>query len=192
MLGHSRGAMICSMVAGTHPERVNASVLIDAAVPVPINETALPGQLRAYIDALNTNDYKKRSQFKNFDDAVKARINGFVPLERSAATALAQRGVSRVDNGYSWHHDSKLMLPSEVKLSRSQVLAFLSAAKAAPRVICASEGVFSGEEEKTFIENLPGINLVHVNGRHHLHLCADEATIKKVADLTKEYFLEYV
>ncbi|MGE0341946.1 MAG: alpha/beta fold hydrolase [Porticoccaceae bacterium] len=49
LLGHSRGAMICTLTAGTFPERVSHLGLLDSFVPATVATADEPEQLRGAI-----------------------------------------------------------------------------------------------------------------------------------------------
>lgn len=47
-------------------------------------------------------------------------MKGMVAVSREAAELLAQRGLMPVPGGYSWRSDSRLTLPSPVRLSEAR------------------------------------------------------------------------
>jgi hypothetical protein len=71
---------------------------------------ALQAQLRL--------DGKRKSVYATLEEGVQARMKGMVAVSREAAELLAQRGLMPVPGGYSWRSDSRLTLPSPVRLTR--------------------------------------------------------------------------
>ena len=93
LLGHSRGAIVAALVAGTFPDLVSQCLLIDSYFPIPHKPANAASQLAKAITDRKRFKTIKPSAFNSFDDAVKARVNGFVPLQKEAAIILANRGV---------------------------------------------------------------------------------------------------
>jgi hypothetical protein len=72
---------------------------------------ALQAQLRL--------DGKRKSVYATLERG-EARMKGMVAVSREAAELLAQRGLMPVPGGYSWRSDSRLTLPSPVRLTRNR------------------------------------------------------------------------
>lgn len=187
LLGHSRGAMISTIFAGSYPERIRGAVLIDAFAPLWIGAEQQVQQLRQYLDAVKRGDYQRRSYFDSMEDAIRARSRGFVPLGYDAAKLLAERGVSKSEQGFYWGHDTKLNLPSEVKFSFEQCKAFVDAYPIAALVIRASEGMLHDKNIFSSMSEFSNLDVLDIKGNHHLHLDSSESEIKALADIITNY-----
>ena len=171
LLGHSRGAMISTLVAGTFPERVSHLSLIESFVPHIVEASEAPEQLASAVNALLTINGKTRSEFSSFDDAVTARERGFLKLTHEDALVLAKRGVTEVHGKFYWNNDIRLNAPSEVKFTKDQVRAFVDRISAPITVIIGEDGLLNQfPESQEFIEQTPGVSVHYLPGDHHLHM----------------------
>lgn len=171
VVGHSRGAALATLVAGTYPERVLGITLIDGGVPLMGHSNQAANQLRKAIDRKLAYEAKPSRVYESFEQAVDVRAKGMWPLSLEASASLAERGMKQVDNGWQWQSDRRLNLPSEVRLSFNQVKSFIEAIRVDSTVILASEGVMARYPEmRQALEQFDHFNLVSVDGSHHLHM----------------------
>ena len=172
LLGHSRGAIISSLVAGTFPERISHVALIDGHLPSLADAQGSAVQLAKSLSEHRRYTASTPSFFHSFDRAVQARVNGFVPLQESAATLLAQRGVREESRGFYWHNDQRLKAASELKLTRDHLKDFHSAITAQVILIQAEGSPFytsSPENDESF-SWVSSLHLLTMPGSHHLHM----------------------
>lgn len=190
IIGHSRGAMIGCLYAGTFPEQINALCLIDAITPKTIAEADLPKQLADSIKALRQINDQRSSYFASYEQAVLARTRGAYPLSKEAATLLAERAVEQdSDKGFYWRYDKRLLVASEVRFSDAQVKAFVDAFPCQAKVILAKDG-FVHENDVSWFAAHPKLDIVEVAGDHHLQLSADHETLSLLAKIINDYFNE--
>lgn len=186
LLGHSRGAMISSLIAGAYPERISHLALIESFMPQMIQPHEAPQQLAAAVDALLNLKGKSKSLFDSFDDAVKARENGFLKLCHDDALVLAKRGVTEEHGRYFWANDIKLNLPSEVKFTRAQIEAFVNRIKIPVALVVAENGLVSDfPEMEDLIQNASNVQVSTLPGDHHLHMSQQS---EQVAEIFNAYF----
>lgn len=184
LMGHSLGAIVAVVLAGSFPARVTRMALIDGIVPQsgPVADTAehMGNALQAQLD----HQHKRKSVHPTLDRAVAARMKGRVAVSREAAELLAQRGLMPVPGGYSWRSDSRLTLPSPLRLSPEQALSFVRRVACPTTLVVAEEGMLASHSE--LLEGLP-FTRVRLPGGHHVHL-NDEAGALLVADCFKRFF----
>lgn len=186
LLGHSRGAMIATLIAGAFPERITHLALVESFAPQMLEPEEAPQQLASAIQALMNIRGKERSVFTCFEEAVEAREQGFLKLSHQDALALAKRGVKEENGKFCWNNDLKLNAPSEVKFTPQQVRAFVARIAFPIELIVAETGlVHEFPLMKDFITNTPNIRLTHLAGDHHLHMSQQ---CEKVADVFNAYF----
>ena len=126
LIGHSRGAAIAGLIAGTYPDRIAQLALIDGYVPMPSEADDAAKQLKR---AIRENKRFANSQptfFPDFEKAIQARVKGFVPLQQEAAALLAKRGVSEGSRGFYWANDQRLKAASFVKFSKDYLEGFFT------------------------------------------------------------------
>ena len=186
LLGHSRGAIVSALVAGTFPKLVSHCILIDSYFPIPNKPANAAGQLAKAITDRKRFQTIKPSAFNSFDDAVKARVNGFVPLQKQAATILAERGVVEVDGKFSWRNDQRLKSSSMLTFTKEQCESFFTAIKCPIMLIQAESGLLQGPIQPQLKEWVPHIEVLSMAGSHHLHL---EDQAQQVAEKTQQLFM---
>lgn len=184
LMGHSLGAIVAVMIAGSFPDRVTRLALIDGIVPKsgPVADTAehMGNALQAQLH----HQHKRKSVHPTLDRAVAARMKGMVAVSQEAAELLAQRGLMPVPGGYSWRSDSRLTLPSPLRLSAEQGMSFVRRVTCPTTLVVAEEGMLASYTD--LLERLP-FSQVRVPGGHHVHL-NDEAGAILVADCFKRFF----
>lgn len=186
LLGHSRGAMISTLIAGTFPERVSHLAVIEAFAPHVIAAEEAPQQMASAVMALLEMNRKARSMFDSFEQAVTAREQGMLKLCHADALTLAKRGVKEKDGQFFWDNDIKLNAPSEVKFTFEQVRAFVDRIDTKISLIIADDGIFNDfTSMNELIEQTPKVDVVHLPGDHHLHMSQQ---CEKVADEINRYF----
>lgn len=187
ILGHSRGAMIASLFAGAFPDKVDGICLIDAITPLTISEGELPKQLAQAITNLPLAEEKRSTHFASYDKAALARTRGLYPLSKEASQLLAERSVIEIEPGvYTWRYDKKLMVASEIRLSDTQVRAFVDAFPCQACVVMAKGG-FGQKNEHPWFGQHDKLNIVAIEGQHHLQLAEDKQTISELAKIFNEY-----
>lgn len=184
LLGHSLGAIISVVVAGSLPDRVTRLALIDGVIPPtsgPQDAAERMGlALQAQLDLGN----KQKAVHPSLDQAVKARMRGLVAVSREAAELLAQRGLMPVPGGYTWRSDSRLTLPSPTRLSEAQALSFVQRIACPAKLIVAADGMLA--RHTGLLEQLP-FSYDLLPGGHHLHV-NDEQGATLVADCFNRFF----
>ncbi len=186
LLGHSRGAMISTLIAGTFPERISHLAVIEAFAPQVVEASEAPQQMAAAVEALLEMSSRGRSMFDSFDTAVKARERGLLKLSNEDALVLAKRGVAEKEGKFFWNNDIKLNAPSEVKFTVEQARAFVDRIKPEVSLILGEDGIaYDFALMKEFIEQTQNINVTRLPGHHHLHMSQQS---EQVAHILNEYF----
>jgi pimeloyl-ACP methyl ester carboxylesterase len=126
LMGHSRGAMIALLTAGTYPERISHLIMIDAIMP-PLTESASAiERIQGSIREVKYRIQRQATLFTSRQDAITARcMSRFAPVAESTAEQLAVRGLSESEGKYFWHTDSKLWSLSAIGLSSDTLQAFV-------------------------------------------------------------------
>tara|TARA_R110002049_G_scaffold4967_8_gene34715 strand:+ start:310 stop:1188 length:879 start_codon:yes stop_codon:yes gene_type:complete len=184
LLGHSLGGIICCLLAAAAPEKISKVILLDSMGPLT-DETAnvLPQLRKAVTKAMQIKS--KVSVFPSFDLAVRARMAGVGNINRLAAEQLVSRGTAKVEGGYSWTTDPKLLKPSFLRFTEEQVEAIFTGISCPVKLIRGEDGYFSAYKslEKRF-GYFQDIEQVSVPGGHHFHMDGD---IKRTAEYLNAY-----
>ncbi len=181
LLGHSMGAITAVLLAGAMPERVERLALIDGLMPYTSEADQAPAKLGEALRAKLALAAKRKPVYSEMERAVKARMKGVGAVSHEAAQLLAARGLMPVPGGYTWRTDARLTLPSPLRLSMAQALAFVQALECPVSLVLAEQGMLQAQPGLApLLESLP-FAIHRLPGGHHLHL-DDEAGAQRVAD----------
>ncbi|WP_439862186.1 alpha/beta fold hydrolase [Pseudomonas sp. MBLB4136] len=186
LLGHSMGAIVSVLLAGALPERVERLALIDGLIPYTGEAEDAPQRLGEALKAQMALTGKRKPVYAEFSRAVEARMRGVGAVSREAAELLAQRGLMPVPGGYTWRTDSRLTLPSPLRLTRAHVMAFIQRLQCPVNLVLAEQGLLAAHPQLTELLGDRPITLSRLPGGHHLHL-DDEEGAALVADCFKGF-----
>lgn len=189
LLGHSRGAIIGTLAAGTFPERFIALGLVEGLLPEPARSEDAPKQLASAIKGLRVQQQKTPSIYPDLSIAIKARERGMFPLGHAAAKALTERGVVAQEGGVSWSTDPRLLAPSMIKLSREHLHAFINHVSAPIKLLLAEDGLpklYANYLEE--VKQFPQVDYELLSGGHHLHM---EQEVDVIAEKLNAFFARF-
>jgi pimeloyl-ACP methyl ester carboxylesterase len=169
LLGHSRGAIISSLLASAIPERVERLVLLDGVVPAPVGEDQFPLQMRRFLDDKRRWLHSHNRVYPSVEAALASRKRSSLPA--TAARALVERNLRPCEGGYSWTTDLRLRGASAVKLTEGQIEAVLGALSMPTLLLLAQEG-YGGQPElaRQASRYIRQLDIVQVSGGHHFHM----------------------
>lgn len=186
LLGHSRGAIIAALAAGTFPERISHLGLIEGLLPEPTRSEDTPKQLALSIKSIRAQLTKSLSLYPDIAKAINMRERGMFPLSYAAAKALTERGLKKIDQGYHWSTDQRLLAPSAIKLLPEQMDAFIAQITCPIFLVLGQDGMpklFPRYE--SLVKKYPKIEVTILPGGHHLHM---EQETGLVADVFNVFF----
>lgn len=172
LVGHSLGAGVAALFAGTCPEVVERLVLLEGLGPLSNPDERAPGLLREAIRAEAA--ARIRDDHLGYPDVefVLRRLTQATGIGRDAAEILLARGLEVMPEGQvRWRADPRLRLPSRLRLTEAQVLAFLRAIACPTLVVRARPGMPVDEGlAASRMAAIAGATLVEIPGGHHVHL----------------------
>lgn len=178
LLGHSLGACLASIIAGSIPDKISKLILIDAIGPISGEASKSQATYSRYLSQLNALSKKTKRCYRTMAEAVDARAQkGYLSTELTRM--IVNRGVEEKDGGFIWRHDERLLLPSPLRMNEAQVLPFLSAITAPTCLITANNGFdFDQEKVDRRVKAVKNIQHYQMDGGHHIHMekpneCAD-------------------
>lgn len=116
VVGHSRGAMIATLLAATLPNRVTSLSCIDGLLAGGNLDGKAISQLSRYVRDYTAEPGVART-FSGLDEAVAARRRS-MPMQESSARRIVERGTVADENGrLRWRSDRRLTMASPLKLS---------------------------------------------------------------------------
>jgi pimeloyl-ACP methyl ester carboxylesterase len=171
LLGHSRGAAVATLFAGTFPGNVDTLMLLEGGLPNVGLAADAPANLAKVIESTRTLRHRKGRVYPTREQAIAERVGGFSPVSAEAAEVLARRSLREVAGGWQWQADQRLKAGSEFRLTREEVAAFLERVSAPAICVLAEESPFAGLSLYTdMLPLVANIELHRIPGRHHFHL----------------------
>jgi pimeloyl-ACP methyl ester carboxylesterase len=182
LIGHSRGAMICLLLAALRPERFNAVVALDALMPAPLAEADVVTQLRLFLDDTVRARRGRQRRFASADEFIERREDrGHSP---DVGRQLAARALAPDGDGFRVRADPRLHAGSSMKFTAGQIDAILGAIAAPVLAIWAREGLSSRDWVQASRERaralLRDFREIELAGHHHWHL--DAAHTPRIAE----------
>jgi pimeloyl-ACP methyl ester carboxylesterase len=171
LLGHSRGAAIAALAAGTFPDRIDRLVLIEGGVPLLGDARDAPAGLARAILEQQARSGSGGRVFGTRAAAIAERCRGFTEINEQAAEILARRSLREVEGGFQWQVDQRLKAASELRLTAEQAAAFIEATTAPVLAFLASASPFAGRPDfRAMLRRFRALEIVELTGGHHCHL----------------------
>tara|TARA_R110001632_G_scaffold41444_1_gene104128 strand:- start:17217 stop:18059 length:843 start_codon:yes stop_codon:yes gene_type:complete len=170
LLGHSMGGIIGSMYTSCFPEKVSKYITIESLGPITKDSESSPKQLRESIESRLQGAASEGKHPSIKERVVRARAiaGGF---SDACASLLVERNLQYIDGDLQFTTDRRLRTFSSLRMTESQVKAFLQAITCPTIVIIADNGYEmmkkNAELRLTWISNA---KLVNTPGSHHPHL----------------------
>lgn len=170
LMGHSRGAMAAFLTAGTMPTRVRSLAMLEGICPKVAESNEAPEVLAASVAYLLAFQKRKTHYYSTMEEAIQARVNGFIPVQIDVASALAERGVERDQRGYFWRYDPKLLIGSEVRFNLEQVNAFARRLPKNKLLVTGDKGLVVTEPAiMQWLPSIADLNILSLEGDHYVH-----------------------
>lgn len=187
LLGHSMGAIITGIIAGSVPERITAAAMIDGLLPFTSEAEDAPRNMARFFEASLAAGEKRKPVYDSVEKAVSARVlGGTTPISRDAASLLVERGLMPAHGGWTWRTDPQLMLPSPLRFTNSHAAAFIEAIRSPACLILANQGVMHRHPHVLEqIVRFEHIQQHRLEGGHHLHL---EQAAPEVATILDSFY----
>lgn len=183
LVGHSRGAIISTLLASAFPERVQSLVLLDAVMPGAVAESDFPLQMRTALQDKARLLTRTNRVFSSVDDAIASRTERGLSLD--AASALVERNLRECPGGVSWTTDHRLRGASAVKLSEAHIRAVLSGLDMPTLLLLAQKTAGQAQALIDFVLlYIPHLTLDTIEGGHHFHM---EDNVVKVAQRIQQF-----
>lgn len=177
LLGHSMGASIASLVAGTLRERITHLALIEGLGPMSCAAEEAPHRLARSIERRAAMERKRPRAHSDLETAVERLLQVNPSLDEGAARILVERGTRPAAEGagITWRSDPRLRGLSPLRMSEAHVHAFLRRIACPTLLIKGREG--AAFDMKTIAARVDTVRasgapcaVEEVPGGHHLHL----------------------
>ena len=181
LMGHSMGAGISTLVAGTFPERIRSVVFLEGLGPMAGRVADGPEDLREHILQGQRIRAKRMGVYPDKGAAVEM-LKAATGMERSSASTLVERGLKEVEGGFFWRSDPRMRQRSALRLTEEQVLQYLNRITAPSILIQATDGFpFDGGGMLKRKDTIPELVVQEIEGHHHVHMEKPEEIMKHIA-----------
>jgi len=185
LLGHSMGGAIATIYAATQPERVNQLILIEALGPVTSPASKAQPVLAKALSERRALKDKRKPVYPTFEQALAARAT-VSDVEPQLIKPLVERALTATDKGYTWRADSRLRIPSTIRMSEQQLRSIIPSISAPTLMIEAESGLLRSPDAQYIQDRKPLVKQLEVHllpGSHHLHLEYPQ----EIANLIKQF-----
>lgn len=171
LIGHSMGAAISMLYAGTRPARITRLVLIEGLGPLTDDPAKSPQQARRSLTGRARAIGRAPRSLESIDEAVERMLSARMPMSEHGARVIAERNTRPVDGGLEFSYDPMLQTSSLLRLTEPHLIAFMNEITAPTLFVRAEEGwPVSDEVAQRRLSAFSEIEVVHVAGGHHVHL----------------------
>lgn len=183
LMGHSMGAGISTIAAGTFPERITRAIFLEGLGPLTSPAEDGPDNLKRHIFQGNQLRGKVLKPYPSKEAAKDILIQATGVSDASAMT-LIDRGMVQADGGgFLWRSDPRMRQRSASRLTEPQILAFIDQIMSPSILITATDGISFGHE--IMIERrrrLKGLEHHELEGNHHVHMENSDGVATLVLD----------
>lgn len=177
LMGHSMGAGIATYTAAAFPERVEKLILLEGIGTQASEPHEAPAVLRKAVEDMKKAHTKRKPVYESKAEAITARAQSIGSISEAAAAILCSRGLTTLENGFTWRSDPRLKMSSAIRLTEGMVMAHL-AALSMPVLLIRGEQSFLATTP--FLQKradcIPHCTRLDLPGNHHLHLEPDTFT----------------
>ncbi len=99
LVGHSMGGMVCSLFAGTFPERVKALISIEGAGPPGLRPSDAPSLMAEWISGVRTARLEGARPFAGVEEAARRLRQTNPRISEAFAFHLAAHGTRKAEKG---------------------------------------------------------------------------------------------
>jgi len=183
LLGHSLGGAVACVFAAVHPAQIERLLLVESLGPLTAPPEQALEHLRRGFGQREAFREKSLRVFAAIEEAVEARVAAS-GLSEPAARLLVERGLRRVDGGWSWSSDPRLTLATPLRFVEAQIQAMLRGIEAPSLVVLAETE--TPYLPRTLIDAraacVHDLRVLRLPGRHHLHLEDPAPTARAMLD----------
>lgn len=177
LVGHSLGAIVCSLYAATQTKELCGFVAIESCGPLSAPEATTSQQLAACFESRVKNQSAIKHP-KSMASVVKARCT-ISDLTETQATIILTRNIQKDEHGHlRWRTDKRLRTTSAFRMTEHQAIDILSNITC-PRVLILGNQGFDKvkaniQQRREVFNDVP---LFTFDGGHHVHM----SSVKEVS-----------
>ncbi|MBL4846950.1 MAG: alpha/beta fold hydrolase [Planctomycetes bacterium] len=172
LLGHSMGAGITSLLAGTIPGRIRRLALIEGLGPLACAHGDAPERLAIAIKRRASREKRGPRSHATLEAAVERLLQVNPALPHDAAKLIVTRGTRDAEGGgVTWRTDPRLRGFSPMRITEEHVTAFLERIACPTLLIRGREGYpFDPRGIGIRIDQVRDMTVEEFPGGHHIHM----------------------
>jgi pimeloyl-ACP methyl ester carboxylesterase len=184
LIGHSRGAIISTLVASAFPERIRRLAMLDAVAPDPVPAQDFPLQLRKALQDKTQLLLRPDRVFDSVEEAVASRAARGLSL--LAARTMVERNLRDCTEGVQWTTDPRLRGASPMKMTEEHIQSVLSALAMPTLLLLGRDSLGRSQEAAHYAQrHIPQLTVRILAGGHHFHM---EDDVAGVAQAIQQFF----
>jgi len=195
LIGHSLGGCVAMLYSGIFCDRVEKLIMLDILRATPTITQTVDIRLRKTVSKLLKYEnaiIAGPEQPMSYEEAVEKAVSGtFGSLDEKACDIMFKRGLKKVDGGYVYSRDRRL-LAAPLSFTPKQDQLFLAKKVTANVLIIKFKDGPYFESEEDYMEHVEAlksgpsklVKYVEIEGMHHTHLTHPES----VASLINDFF----
>ena len=178
LLGHSMGAGITSLLAGTIPPRITRLALIEGLGPLACAHDDAPERLATAIQRRASRERRRSRTHPSLEAAIERLLQVNPALPPEAARLIVTRGTRPAEagdiggaEGVTWRTDPRLRGFSPMRITEEHVTAFLTRIACPTLLLRAREGYpFDPRGIGLRVSQLRDVQVEELPGGHHVHM----------------------
>jgi len=176
LLGHSRGAIISVMIAAVAPERIKQLILLEGLLPLTAEEHQTAEKLKKHLQkALHKESLQRKQQrIYPLEQMIAIRRQGGFGITEEAAKLIIEHGTEKIEGGYRWRNDLRLLMHSPLMLTPGQAMDFLLHVQCPITLLTASQVMGQNLDKiREMLRCNKDVTIVEFEGGHHFHMESD-------------------
>ena len=187
LLGHSRGAIIGTLLAAALPERISSLITLDSMLPAPVEDEDFVTNLRGFLVDRAKLSGKTPRVYASRQAYVARR--GQLGEPAQVSSALAERALKETGDGLVYRNDARLRGTSAIKLNARQSETVLRALTMPVLNVWAVPTKFKAEmlarQRAAIQEHVADVETLEIEGHHHWHM--EEKPAARIADAIRAF-----
>lgn len=184
LVGHSMGGSMALLFAAAYPSRVKRLVLADSLGPITATADTATAQLRSSLNSRRRSRVARISTYPEREILRERMQRGNSALTEEAAETLLERNATvEPDRGWRFSYDRRLRDVSAYRFTEEHVLDLIRNVRCPTLFLRASHGtVLRDGPLAERIAAFQNIEVLDVEGSHHVHLVQPEKVAQPIMD----------
>jgi len=201
LIGHSMGAAVATFVAAVIPENIESLILIEGFGEFPTQLNSLE-VLRQGIEFRSKQFFDRQPKvYPDIKSAIRKLRENNANLAELSASLIVLRSLIKVEDGYSFSHDPRLVAPSIFRFNETDNKHFILGIKCPVLMFWTrkssdlneSRKIFDSSTQQIYQERVKLLNpatsqvILLEEGSHHVHLDRPDLVLPHIEKFFEKY-----